>query len=87
MSGGSEADFDLGYKVNVDSHRVLLQEARKQTAKRSDGHKVIYGELLPFVLGHIMEAELRFFWYQYTLLDWPCTEETCASRRRLSTPL
>ena len=44
MSGGSEADFDLGYRVNVDSHRVLLEAARKETAKRADGQKVIYGE-------------------------------------------
>ncbi|KAI5477716.1 hypothetical protein MNV49_005999 [Pseudohyphozyma bogoriensis] len=42
MSGGSEADFDLGYRVNVDSHRIVLEAARKAGAARADGHKVIY---------------------------------------------
>lgn len=28
MSGGSEADFELGYAVNVDSHVALLKAAR-----------------------------------------------------------
>ncbi|KAM0755428.1 NAD(P)-binding protein [Meredithblackwellia eburnea MCA 4105] len=42
MSGGSEANFDLGYKVNVDSHHALLEAARKESAKRTDGKKVIY---------------------------------------------
>ncbi|KAL8292341.1 hypothetical protein RQP46_001807 [Phenoliferia psychrophenolica] len=42
MSGGSEAEFDLGYKVNIDAHRVLLNAARKETLTRKDGNKVVY---------------------------------------------
>lgn len=62
MSGGSEAEFDLGYKVNVDSHLVLLQEARKQTAKRTDGHKIIYGELTFLSIHMSRESIIRCMW-------------------------
>ncbi len=31
VSGGAEADFDLGYKVNLDGTRALLETCRKQT--------------------------------------------------------
>ena len=30
VSGGAEADFDLGYKVNLDGSRALLETCRKQ---------------------------------------------------------
>lgn len=30
VSGGAEADFDLGYKVNLDGGRALLETCRKQ---------------------------------------------------------
>ena len=30
VSGGAEADFDLGYKVNMDGTRALLETCRKQ---------------------------------------------------------
>ncbi len=30
VSGGAEADFDLGYKVNLDGTRALLETCRKQ---------------------------------------------------------
>ena len=30
VSGGAEADFDLGYKVNLDGSRALLEACRKQ---------------------------------------------------------
>ncbi len=30
VSGGAEADFDLGYKVNLDGARALLETCRKQ---------------------------------------------------------
>jgi nucleoside-diphosphate-sugar epimerase len=31
VSGGAEADFDGGYRVNLDGGRVLLEQARKQS--------------------------------------------------------
>ncbi|KAM0745880.1 NAD(P)-binding protein [Meredithblackwellia eburnea MCA 4105] len=40
MSGGSEANFDLGFHVNVDSHRVLLEQARFEGQQR--GQKILY---------------------------------------------
>lgn len=33
MSGGSEANFNLGYKVTVESHRIILEGERRQGAK------------------------------------------------------
>jgi len=35
MSGGAEADFDLGYAVNVDSHLNLLKTAHAHAKARS----------------------------------------------------
>src|SRR5688572_31050250 len=32
VSGGAEADFDLGYKVNMDGTRALLEACRKLPA-------------------------------------------------------
>src|SRR3990170_2070686 len=29
VSGGAEADFDLGYRVNLDGTRLLLEQCRK----------------------------------------------------------
>ena len=53
VSGGAEADFDLGYHVNMDGTRELLEAARKQKAPP----KVVYtssvaafGGVLPDVL-------------------------------------
>lgn len=42
MSGGSEADFELGYRVNVDSHLALLKQVRRYGEGRDDGKKVVY---------------------------------------------
>ncbi|WWC70490.1 uncharacterized protein I206_104441 [Kwoniella pini CBS 10737] len=33
MSGGSEINFELGYSVNIDSHRKLLEAAHKHSEK------------------------------------------------------
>ena len=53
VSGGAEADFDLGYHVNMDGTRVLLEAARKLARPP----KVVYassvaafGGVLPDVL-------------------------------------
>jgi len=53
VSGGAEADFDLGYHVNMDGTRALLEAARKQKKPP----KVVYassvaafGGVLPEVL-------------------------------------
>jgi nucleoside-diphosphate-sugar epimerase len=53
VSGGAEADFDLGYRVNMDGTRVLLEACRKQAKPP----KVVYassvaafGGVLPEVL-------------------------------------
>ncbi|KAK4685884.1 hypothetical protein P7C73_g4257, partial [Tremellales sp. Uapishka_1] len=40
MSGGSEADFELGYKVNVDSHLNLLRATHAHA--RTTGQKPVY---------------------------------------------
>ncbi|WWC61570.1 uncharacterized protein I303_104154 [Kwoniella dejecticola CBS 10117] len=43
MSGGSEANFPLGYSVNIDSHRALLDAAHKHAEKHfSSGPKPVY---------------------------------------------
>ncbi|EJU05678.1 NADP-binding protein [Dacryopinax primogenitus] len=42
MSGGSEANFDFGYKVNVDSHRYLLEATRQHGAKYPNDPKILY---------------------------------------------
>ncbi|WRT66073.1 uncharacterized protein IL334_003025 [Kwoniella shivajii] len=43
MSGGSEANFPLGYSVNVDSHRALLEATHKHAEKHfATGPKPIY---------------------------------------------
>jgi len=42
MSGGSEANFDFGYKVNIDSHRYLLEATRQHGAKYPDEPKILY---------------------------------------------
>ena len=42
MSGGAEANFDLGYAVNVDSHLTLLKTAAKHGAGASAGQKPVY---------------------------------------------
>jgi len=42
MSGGSEADFEFGYRVNVDSHRALLEATRQHGKQYPDAPKVLY---------------------------------------------
>jgi nucleoside-diphosphate-sugar epimerase len=44
MSGGSEADFELGWAVNVDSHVTLLKAARAHSDKvwKPRGTKMVY---------------------------------------------
>lgn len=44
MSGGSEADFELGYAVNVDSHVRLLAAARRHSdaVLAPAGRKMVY---------------------------------------------
>ncbi|KZT54608.1 NAD(P)-binding protein [Calocera cornea HHB12733] len=42
MSGGSEANFDFGYKVNIDSHRHLLEATRQHGAKYPNDPKILY---------------------------------------------
>ncbi|MEP7070180.1 MAG: D-erythronate dehydrogenase, partial [Usitatibacter sp.] len=53
VSGGAEADFDLGYHVNMDGTRVLLEAARKlpKPAKLVYASSVAaFGGVLPDVL-------------------------------------
>lgn len=40
MSGGAEANFELGYAVNVDSNLNLLKAAHAHA--KSSGHKPVY---------------------------------------------
>lgn len=42
MSGGSEANFELGYAVNVDSHLNLLRATHEHAKEHSDSPKPIY---------------------------------------------
>lgn len=42
MSGGSEANLDLGLKVNVDSHRIMLDILRSNHKDGSEPVKVIF---------------------------------------------
>jgi hypothetical protein len=46
MSGGSEADFNLGYSVNVDSHLQLLRvthaHAQKTRSKDEPVPRYVY---------------------------------------------
>jgi len=42
MSGGSEQNFDFGYKVNIDSHRYLLEATRQHGAKFPNDAKILY---------------------------------------------
>ncbi|EIW68076.1 NAD-dependent epimerase/dehydratase [Tremella mesenterica] len=42
MSGGAEANFDLGYAVNVDAHLNVLKTAVAHAATFPEGEKTVY---------------------------------------------
>jgi len=52
VSGGAEADFDLGYRVNMDGTRALLEAARKLAKPRVvyASSVAAFGGVLPDVL-------------------------------------
>lgn len=55
MSRGSEDNFDLGLRVNVDSVRALLDRARKATAETSTPLKFIFTSSLAVYGGPLPE--------------------------------
>ncbi|ETN40479.1 uncharacterized protein HMPREF1541_04756 [Cyphellophora europaea CBS 101466] len=42
MSAGSEANFDLGLRVNLDATKIILQRIREVCTKRDGGVRVVY---------------------------------------------
>src|SRR5690348_11542479 len=62
VSGGAEADFDLGYRVNLDGTRALLEACRKlaKPPKLVFASSVAaFGGKLPEVLDRAREHQLR----------------------------
>ena len=57
MSRGSEDNFDLGVKVNIDSIRYMLEAARKYGEKRGAPIKFIFTSSLAVYGGPLVSAE------------------------------
>lgn len=59
MSRGSEDNFELGLKVNIDSIRLMLQAARKHGASLPAPIKFIFTSSLAVYGGPLVSLNLR----------------------------